>query len=582
VVAALPVVLTGTVSIEGKTGRVENVLTREAYRSQALVTSVYGASGVDAQGPWNMDGGAGLVERLTASEGLDPVFDAWVLRREYVAAFDAARDRVDCVDAPSGARLDITYVRPDLGAPRLAFDLTSAALTALEHRQADGKPLVTTIEAWGPLDRGVRWPRRVTDHPVAGSTPTSTFEATSHELTCVRWEADVAIPDRGDACAAPPADRFTRTWPEGGVVRVPMTFHGSELFVRAKVGTRELWALLDSGASITSIDATAPIAAAFTSRLDLSGSGATQKVRFGIGELAAIELGGLRAEHVPTASVPIPALDAFGEKRPELILGYPFFVGAAVRVDYARGVVAFAREPEALFAKGAPLREVPMHALKSKLVATGAVEGMPALFEVDTGNAGGLNLFKKWASAHDLPGSRPSLSLRGRFGVGEGATTSVFFRAKTAALGPIAFDDRLTHVSDPPETGDIAGLAGNEVLSRCDAVVFDHGRRKLWLEGSCERATPERRVGWRFERRPEAAYENRPWLVGAVLPGSAAERAGIRVGDRVLEVDGRPATLAVEAIWAAESKPEGTKLPVVVARNGKRERLVVELRSLLR
>lgn len=586
VAATLPIVLSGTVSIEGKTGKVEAVLTKDHYRTQAYVAGMFGASGVDATGPWNMDGGSGVVERLTPSEGLDPIFDAWVLRRAYVPAFDPSRDAARCMDEGNGARVDVTFKRPELGDPTLTFDLETGALVAVTHRQSDGKPLLTTIEAWGDPDKGVRWPKKQTDHPIAGSISASDLSTSTHDLACARIDlTGVAIPEKGNACIAPPANRFTLTWPgEGimGVVRVPMTYHGSEVFVRAKVGGREVWALLDSGASITALDATMPIATSFTPAVEMIGSGATQKVRFGVGELATIEVGNLKASHVPAASVPIPALDSFGEKRPELILGYSFFASAAILVDYAHGLVAFNRGSDGLFAKNVDSRAMSLRLLKSKMVADGEVDGALAPFEIDTGNAGGLDLFKKWASAHDMPGTRTSLAMKGRFGVGAGETTSVFFRYAKGSLGPIRFDDRVAHISDPPDPGDIAGLAGNDVLSRCDAIIFDLEKRKLFLEGSCDRKTPERKMGWRFEKRPDPSQPDRPWVVGSMWPGSPADRAGIKPGDRLLEVGGKPATNAIEAVWVAETLPDGTKVPIVVLRNGKKERFVAELRSLLK
>lgn len=595
VAATLPIVLSGTVSIEGKTGKVEAVLTRDHYRTQAYVAGMFGASGVDANGPWNMDGGSGVVERLSASEGLDPIFDTWVFRRTYVTAFDPARDTAKCADEGNGARVDIAYKRPEIGDPTLTFDLDTGALVAVSHRQCDGKPLLTTIESWGDPDpsavrggpgQSVRWPKKQTDHPIAGSVSVSELNASTHDLACSRIDlTGVAIPDKGAACTAPPANRFTLTWPgEGimGVVRVPMTYHGSEVFVRAKVGGREVWALLDSGASITALDATAPIATAFTPAVEMTGSGATQKVRFGVGELATIEVGNLKASHVPAASVPIPALDSFGEKRPELILGYSFFASAAIVIDYAHGQVAFNRGSDGLFSKNVENKAMPIRLLKSKLIADGEIDGAAAPFEIDTGNAGGLDLYKKWASAHDIPGSRPSLAMKGRFGVGAGETTSVFFRYGKGSLGPIRFDDRIAHISDPPDPGDVAGLAGNDVLSRCDAIIFDLEKRKLFLEGSCDRKTPERKMGWRFEKKPDPSQPDRPWVVGSMWPGSPAERAGIKPGDRLLEVGGKPAGNAIEGVWSAETLPDGTKVPIVVLRNGKKERFVAELRSLLR
>jgi hypothetical protein len=466
----------------------------------------------------------------------------------------------------------------------LSFDLEGGALLSVAYAQADGRPARTTYEAWSETERGVRWPRKTTSHPLTGSAAVHDFAAVTPGLACARFDGSgTFIPARGAACTEPAPERFTLRWPAGedSRVRVPLTYLGGELLVRAKIGGREAYAFLDSGAGATAVDATTPAGAAFRPAMELTGSGATQKLRVGFGELPAVELGELHAEHVPTVSVPIPALEAFGAKRPEIILGYSFFASAVVRVDYKRGELVFARSAEGLLAKGAESRAVPLRVLGGKVVAAGTVEGVAAAFEIDTGNAGGLDLFKTWASAHGLPGGRPVVELRGRFGAGTQETAATFFRLAKASLGPIAFDGHLTHVGDPPVPGVLAGLAGNEVLARCDAVVFDVGRRTMWLEGACERLVPERRAGWRLENKPDPSFPDRPWVIRSLWPGGAAERAGAQVGDRLLEMSNRPATLDVAPLWTMEEQPVGTKLPVVLARGAAkdRKRLTLELRD---
>ena len=52
-----------------------------------------------------------------------------------------------------------------------------------------------------------------------------------------------------------------------------------------------------------------------------------------MGELETVIVGDLLLQHLPVASVPIPALDDAGDKRPELILGYSLFEAMAVRID---------------------------------------------------------------------------------------------------------------------------------------------------------------------------------------------------------------------------------------------------------
>lgn len=70
-------------------------------------------------------------------------------------------------------------------------------------------------------------------------------------------------------------------------------------------------------------------------------------------------------------------------------------------------------------------------------------------------------------------------------------------------------------------------------------------------------------------------------MIGGVLPGGSAEAAGLRAGDRLLEVAGKPATLDVEPIFRLEEKSEGAKVPVVVLRDGAKVRVVMVVKRAL-
>jgi hypothetical protein len=586
--AALPAVLEGAVEIERKTGKTQLVLAKDRHRTTTFVAGLFVASGVDEKGPWMLGGGSGVTERLAGNEAISPNIDGWLFRREWLA-FDAEKDKATCRAGDGAPRVEIAFGQSDVGNPVMEFDLASAALLSFTHKKPAGKTMRVTIEAWTEPDKsGVRWPKKLTEHPESGSTSTSTFERATPGLSCrVLWppkaEGEMGAAVEGEACLAAARDRFTLRWPASGRVRVPMIYSNDEILVRATIGGREIWALLDSGAGIAAVDATMPAGVAFRPALELQGGGATQKVKLGVGVLPSVTIGELRADDVPTASVPIPALEGFGAKRPELILGYSFFAAAVIRVDYKKGEVVFARASDGLVAPGA--RVIPVRKANGTLLADAEVEGHAATFMVDTGSSGALDLYKRWTVEKGIPGDRPQQKIQGKFGAGLVDTTSVYFRLAKASLGPVRVDGHVSQITDPPDAGEVAGLAGNGVFARCDAVVFDGTARTLSIEGACDRPLPERKMGWRLAKKADAAFADRPWVIGSIWPDGAAERAGARVGDRVLEVGGKPAGLDLDAIAKIESGPTGTKVPIVIvpAADGKKEKvkLVVELTPLL-
>ncbi len=563
---ALPLAVRGDVDVDGKTGAIDVVLAKDGFRSTTAIGGVAAGIGIDAGGSWQLPMGAGVVERLTGpGEDAEAHFEGWLLRRGYVKA---SPDRATCADEAAGARVDLVFGVEALASPTLSFDLASASLVAVSHRQPDGRIERVTYEAWSSADaRGLRWPKKVTTHPATGSPVTVTYGA-PRPASC------------GDECVRAPKSPLSLAWPNAGRVRIPLAFVRRSLLVRASIGGRELVADLDSGASITVVDATTPAGQAFVPAFSVDGASATQKIRVGVGTLPAIALGALTASDVPTASVPIPALDAMGKQRPEVILGYSFFASSVVRIDYRRGEIVLAPPGTALHARDA--RSIPLRVAGGKLLAEASIEDKPAWFEIDTGNTGALDLYRKWENASGIPGDRPMTSVTGRFGAGTQETSARFFRLKRASLGPITVDAALVHDADPPDPGAIAGLAGNSLFARCDAVVIDHHARTLYFEGTCDRRVPEDLMMWRFAKRPDPAHPQSPWVVDLVVPGSSVDRAKIAKGDRVVSVGGKAVGDDPTVLEPIETQPEGTKVPVVLLRDGKELRIVVELRPILR
>lgn len=64
--------------------------------------------------------------------------------------------------------------------------------------------------------------------------------------------------------------------------------------------------------------------------------------------------------------------------------------------------------------------------------------------------------------------------------------------------------------------------------------------------------------------------------ISAILPKSAAQRAGLRSGDLLLQVNGKDVHTWDDAIWQAMFVAPGSKFPVVVEQNGQRRRLEIQ------
>ncbi len=73
------------------------------------------------------------------------------------------------------------------------------------------------------------------------------------------------------------------------------------------------------------------------------------------------------------------------------------------------------------------------------------------------------------------------------------------------------------------------------------------------------------------------APSDRGVLVDAVRPDGAAARAGLQVGDVILELDGEPATSAIGMLEAIADRKQGDQVAIAALRDGRRVELTATL-----
>lgn len=561
IAAALPLTLTYAVAEAGKTGSESVTMDLARWRSTTRVAGIVDSYGVDERGPWTVRSNIGLLVRPRGEEeAVGVAYKDWMLRRRYLVSSPSS---ATCAMDTTRPVVTLTWDTKQIGSPSLVFDLASASLVRTSRVGGTGRRHTYDVGEWSAPDaRGVRWPSMVAQTHEGSDPSASTLRALAPGLQCVHAE-DAPV----SSCITPPSPPLSIVWPQGAKVTLPFKLVADFVLIEVLVDGRKVWASPDSGAGITVVDGEMPAAKTFIPALTMTGTTASQSLKFCLGELPRLEVGPIVMTHMPVASVPIPALASLGASRPEIILGYSLFVGAAIRIDYAHQKIEFARAADSLVTD--KMIAVPVSDLEGTLIAKASVEGHDAPMEIDTGNSSGFALFKSWTDPNNITDGHKTLDVTLRSDTGTMETKETEVRIKTATLGPIHFDDRVANISDPHGMGIIAGLAGNPVLSRCASVVFDHTHRTLWLEGPCDRPmTPERMTGMRMRRRedPSAKAKGLPWVVEAVEPGGPADAVGVVVGDRLASVDGKPAGGDVEQMHAAFDHPEGHKVTIELLR----------------
>lgn len=254
------------------------------------------------------------------------------------------------------------------------------------------------------------------------------------------------------------------------------------------------------------------------------------------------------------------------------LLGLELFERFAVQIDRGHKTVTLTPLEKFTGGRGVAL---PIRFVEDAPLVSGAFDGHPGDFEIDSGNAGPTIIEGYWAHQLGLDAALAT-GLQWRAGSGSGGYQEWLSRGDLR-LGPIQLPHQLVSYVGQPVRGSEstrvqAGLAGEWSL-RCFDTTYDYGHGILWI-GARHRdcaEPPFDHSGLRVTGSGGAL------LASIVVPGSPADVAGITVGDRITSVGGHDtSTLSARDARALLSGPIGARLRIVfVPKDGNQSRTAV-------
>jgi len=210
----------------------------------------------------------------------------------------------------------------------------------------------------------------------------------------------------------------------------------------------------------------------------------------------------------------------------------------------------------------------------------GTVDGIAGAFDIDTGSRASLDLTGPFVEKNGLV---EKLKARTRVvsgaGIG-GRVYSTLARAGSLTLGEVTVQKPVTFLSQQQKGAFadvyIAGNVGYGVLSRFN-ITFDYAHQQIFFEKNAAYGRPDvaDRSGMWLERTA------RGFEVFDVVAGGPAERAGVRTGDVIVAIDGRPVSRWMLADARLRFKATvGTRVRVTL-QGGKLRQVAIALRDLV-
>ncbi len=522
---------------------------------------VQGAEGFDGTHAWEQDPG-GEVTAHDAPEAMEVArTDVWLTTRGFLqpcfarAEVSPVREQVE-----GSARYLVVEATPP-GGRRVAlwFDAQTALLARTVMRR-ESKTVTTVLGDYRAVAGGVRLAfhsaQDVTDS--AGRTDPREHEEVTLARVTVNPPLDAA------AFAMPSMAPSAHIEDPSGVTRVPFQLVNNHIYAEGTVDGKAVRFLVDTGG----LNLLTPAAAA---RLGLEGKG--KLAASGVGD-QQVDLAFARAHEVRVGAavlarpvffvIDLGSLGAVEGVTADGLVGFEMFRRFRVTIDYAARTLTLA-DP-ARFTPPPGAHVVPFDMSERIPVLTGKLDGLPVRISVDTGSRSSLTLHSPFVRADDLVKRYDAAPERVTgWGVG-GPSRARPARLGTLEIGDVVIKDIAGDLSTSDKGSfanpDLSANLGGGVLRRFQ-VSFDYDARKMYLAPNLDVSAPDP-----FDRSGMWLLADGDALkITAIAPRGAAEKAGLKAGDRIVGAGGEPVAARSLAEWRVRfsEQPAGTHVPLRIA-----------------
>jgi len=547
---------------QGMTGTVGSTydVATGAFVDSFAVGPLTGASGFDGAGAWMKDmSGAitpqagGDTRQLAVNEAYRDA-NLWWRPRFGGAAVTSLGVKTD-----AGRSYDVLSVKPVAGKPFEAWFDAQTHLLARTIEPQGSQTITTFFSDYRPVDGALIAGKEVIDDGTGVQyRQTQTFE--SARFLPARPIADYAAPrwTVSDARIDNPSGRTT----------VPFQLLNNHIYAKVKInGKGPFLCIFDTGGHDLLTPETARLLAV-KSEGQAPGTGAgVNVVDTAFARGVSFQIGDLTIAGQTIAVLPFEEREVEGFPEQGMI-GFEVFRRFVTQIDYGKRTLTFI-DPARFDPKDAGT-PIPFVFYSHLPQVQGAFEGIPGLFDIDTGSRSELDITKPTVAANGLMAKHPKgVAAVDGWGVG-GPSRSYITRGSELTLGPIKTSgvvagfstDAKGAFADPNYEGNV----GSKFLKQF-IVTFDYGRQIMYLK-RLPKPDPDvgtfDRAGFWINTSPAG------FKIVDLTAGGAAQAAGLKVGDEITAVDGAPApSIAISDLrQKLRDEPAGTKVDLVVKSAG--------------
>ena len=365
---------------------------------------------------------------------------------------------------------------------------------------------------------------------------------------------------------------------------VPFELVDNRIFVKVRLnGKGPFNFILDTGADAV-VRPELAHSLGLKSEINGEGFGAGEKpVLTGTTNVAEIQLGDVRIADEPFSVMSFADTPhVFGSMPVDGVIGTPIFERLVVAIDYEHHQITLTLPERFQYHGRGTVVTFERTRDRNQPIIQGELDGVSGKFGIDTGARSAVLLYGPFIESHHLRAKyAPKVAGITGWGFG-GPVRSQVARAQSLKLGPVEARNLVVRLSlqrsGALTSTALAGLVGPDVLDQFN-VIFDYSRRRIIFEKNSQFGIPDtydRSGMW-------LGQDGKYFEVMDLTPGGPAAQAGLRVGDRILAIDGHATDklLLPNVRLQLRQSPPNKQLKLCVRSNSGPRTVVLTLRDLL-